>query len=99
MKEPVDCFYGEYQATGECGGGLPRPSAKMRFNRGSAPIVAGFLVLLAMIWLRIVGRLALGPVEAWYRSFVFSNSTHITGPDQLAKSGSSSLMAKRGGLK
>ena len=99
LKEPVDCLYAEHEATGECGGGLPRPSAKIRFNRGSALIVTGFLVLPAMIWLRIVGRLALGPVEAWYRSSIFPNSTHITYPDQLAKPEPSSLRANGGGLK
>jgi len=55
LKEPVDCLYCEHEATGECGGGLPRPNARIMFNKGSALIVACFLAFPAMIWLRILG--------------------------------------------
>ena len=58
LKEPVDCPYHEHKATLECderGGGLLRPSTRIMFNKGSALIVASFLVFPAKIWLRILG--------------------------------------------
>ena len=62
LKEPRECLRCEFEATcefSECGGGLsslPRPSARIVLNKGSALIVACFLALPAMIWLRILGR-------------------------------------------
>jgi hypothetical protein len=54
LKEPVDCSYCEHEATGECGGGLSRPRARIMVNKGSALIVACFLAFPAMIWRRIL---------------------------------------------
>ena len=58
MRESRECLRCELEATCECdgcGSGLPRPSARIMFNKGSALIAAFVLALPAMIWLRILG--------------------------------------------